>query len=173
MDKEALLALYAANLERLTRALEGIPREDLARLGLVGGWSVKEVCAFLTAWDGEILRRIDYLTGASFKEPHDYHDSAYWTDWGQKQVEIKRVMAVQGILVDLVGTRQRLLSRLADLNDFQFERWLEADPQATQPYYGDYLAKIEAWRAEWEQQRPAQNGLKKLWEISKRWLGRN
>ncbi len=176
MDKDHLLALWVANFERLTQALEGVPQEALAetfdqalvqRLNLSAGvhpWNVKALCAFLTAWDGEILRRIKYLTGSLFYEPADWHDLAYWTDWGVKQIEIKQVMPVQGVLVDMIGTRQRLLSQLADLNDFHFEHWLAADPQASQPYYPDYVTKIESWRREWEARRPLQNSLKKWWQ---------
>jgi hypothetical protein len=182
MDKETLLALWVANFERLTQALEGVPQEDLAEtfdhtlvqaLDLpaeVDPWSVKAICALLTAWDGEILRRLNYQIGALFYEPHDWHDSTYWSAWGFKQLEIKQVRSMQGVLVDMVGTRQRLLGQLAELNDFQFDHWLEADPQAKQAYYIDYVSKIERWRQVWEN-RPPESRLKKLWRNVKRRFG--
>ena len=183
MDKETLLALWVANFERLTQALEGVPQEALTErfdqdlvqaLDLpdeVDHWSIKAICALLTAWDGEILRRLKYQTGELFDEPQDWQDVAYWTAWGFKQLEIKRVMSMQGVLVDMIGTRQRLLSQLADLNDFQFDRWLEADPQATQAYYIDYVTKVEHWRQVRESRRPPENRLRGLWNVVKARFG--
>jgi len=163
MDKERLLAHLTSRWQALTQALEGVPHEEFEHVWEPGQWSVKEICAFLTAWDGEVLRRIDFVTGKHFTPSHDPDDTAYWEAWGKKQVEIKSVMPPQGVLIDMVGTRQRLLSRVAELNDFQLERWITEDPQATQPYYARYLALIQAWRAAWDEANPPPKGLRKVW----------
>lgn len=170
MDKETLLAELTTSWEIFMQALEGVPHEELERPASPGGWSVKEICAFLTAWDGEALRRIEFISGTRPRPPHDPHDHAYWDVWSQKQVEIKSIMSVQGILVDMVGTRQRFLTRVAELSDVHFQRWLAEDPQATQPYYAHYLQQVQSWRVRWEQARPSAKGLKKVWPTLKAWL---
>lgn len=169
MNKETLLARLMANSQALAQALEGVPHDELEKPGAIGQRSIKEVCALLTAWDGEALRRIDYITGRCLEPPHDVDDSAYWNNWAEMQVAIKRTMPVRGVLVDMIGTRQRLLTRLAELSDFHIERWLKQDPQATQPYFTDYLAQIQTWRTTWDKAHPAPGGLKKLWQSVKWW----
>ena len=164
MDKDTLLAQMIENWQALTHALEGVPHEDLEVSGNSGESSVKALCAYLTAWDGEALRRIDIVTGNRFGPLHDPYDENYWETWAKKQVEIKRIMAMQGIMVDMVGTRQRLLSRVAELEDFHFARWLADDPQATQPYYPQCLSQIQAWRAAWDVANPPPTGLKRIWK---------
>lgn len=167
MDKDTLLTQMIENWQALTQAMEGVPLEDFEVSGNSGEPTVKALCAYLTAWDGEALRRIDIVTGNRFALLHDPYDTDYWETWAQKQVEIKRVMAMQGIMVDMVGTRQRLLSRVADLEDFHFARWLADDPQAIQPHYGQYLAKIQAWRAAWDIDNPPPTGLTRIWHAFK------
>lgn len=170
MDKETLLAELTTNWETFMQTLEGVPQGELERPASPGRRNMKEICAFLTAWDGEALRRIDFITGTRPRPPHDPYDRAYWDVWTQKQVEIKSIMSVQGILVDMVGTRQRLLTRVAELSDVHFQRWLAEDPQATQPYYAQYLRQAQTWRAAWEQAYPTVKGLNKVWQSLKTWL---
>lgn len=170
MDKETLLTELTTSWETFRQTLEDVPHEELERPASPDGWSVKEICAFLTAWDGEALRRIDFISGTRPMPRHNPHDRVYWDAWSQKQVEIKSIMSVQGILVDMVGTRQRLLTHVAELSDVHFQRWLAEDPQATQPYYAQYLQQVQTWRARWEQAHPSAKGLKKVWQSLKTWL---
>ena len=164
MDKEALLLLLTGYSEALMPILEGVPHEALELPQAVDTWSVKNVCAYFTTWDGEALRRIDFFSGQRFEPPHNLHDEAYWLAWVEKQLAIKGVMSVQGTLVDMIGTRQRLLTRLSDLSDFHLVRWLVEDPQATQPYFPPLIAKLKQWRATWDEANPPSIGLKKWWQ---------
>jgi len=164
MDKDALLVRLAANTQALANALANVPPQMIEEPGVIGERSIKEVCALLTAWDGEALRRIDITTGKQSTPTQPLNDGQYWAGWAEKQIAIKCVMPVQGILVDLIGTRQRLLSRVAELNQFQIERWFDFDPQATQPHFDQYLAQILAWRAGWDETNPTPTRLKKWWQ---------
>lgn len=171
MDKETLLARFVAHSEAFTQALDGIPHEAFETPGVVNGRSLKEVCALLTAWDGEALRRVDFVTGRRLEPPHNPHDTIYWETWLRRQIEVKCIMSTSGVLVDMIGTRQRLLARLAELSDFQIERWLAQDPQAMQPHFAEYLREVQAWRASWDAAHPPPRGLKKLWQGLRRRLG--
>ncbi len=135
--------------ERLTKALEGVSPEALDAAEMIEGKSIKEICCLLTAWDGERMRRVRVVTGESFQFPHDPYDQDYWSQWEQQQVEVKKVMSPQGVMVDLVGTHQRLVSQITELNDFYFTQWIESDPQAVNTLYAHYIPKIEAWRQIW------------------------
>ncbi len=161
-DKETLLATMASNWKRLAKALDGVPHEVLEDATLAEGRTIKAVCCLLTAWDGESMRRIEFVTGEQFNPPHSPHDTAYWDRWTQNQIETKSIMSMRGVMVDMVGTHQRLLARLDELNDFHFYRWLEEDPQAGAPLYEKYLSQIETWRAAWDIAHPPEKGIRKF-----------
>ena len=164
MDKAALLSKLTADWSRFAALLEGVPQADFD-LGLVERQpTIKEICAFLTAWDGEALRRLDYFRGQRLAAPEDLYNEGYWAQWAEKQVAIKLVMSSQGMMVDMIGTRQRLLSQLSETPDFHVERWLAADPQASQPYFDQYLAQASQWRTRWDELNPPLTGLKKWWQ---------
>lgn len=164
MDKDALLQKLTTDWARLTAVLEGVPHEAFDQVMVTGQNSVKEICAFLTAWDGEALRRLHFFTGQRFEPPHNLYDVEHWQNWEKEQVAIKQVMSPQGVMIDMIGTRQRLLSQIAEAPDFHIERWLEADPQATQPYFENYLAQVAKWRVTWDEANPPATGIKKWWQ---------
>ncbi|MEM7033879.1 MAG: hypothetical protein AAF629_30335 [Chloroflexota bacterium] len=164
MDKETLQIYLANNWSKLMTQLEGVPHDDFETYPPDGDWSVKEICAFLTAWDGEALRRLDFYTGQTFTPPHDLQDADYWQQWGADQVKIKAIMSAQGVLIDMIGTRQRLLSRLEDVPDFYVERWLADDPHALQPYFDAYFNQVKQWREAWNEAHPPARGIKRIWQ---------
>lgn len=165
MNKALLLQKLTTDWADLTTLLEGVPHEAFDQVLVEGQSSVKEICAFLTAWDGEALRRLHFFTGQRFEPISHLDDVDYWQRWGEKQVAIKQIMSPQGVMIDMIGTRQRLLSQIAEAPDFHIERWLEADSQAIQPYFEDYLAQVKSWRAAWDKANPPATGLKKWWQM--------
>jgi hypothetical protein len=167
LDKESLLLKLSSDLEALTGLLTDIPPEALETPQAVGNHSVKQTCALFAAWDGECIRRIDFVTGQRVQPPHDPNDTTYWQAWEQTQIGIKDIMPVRGVIVDMVSVRQRLISKVTDLNDFYFERWLEEDPQASQAHYTEALPQIQAWRSHWDELHPPAKGLRKWWQIIK------
>ncbi|MEM7343814.1 MAG: DinB family protein [Chloroflexota bacterium] len=150
IEKEALLEQLQQQRKALFTLIDDVPEEVLALPNVVDTWSVLDMLAHLTAWDGEALRRLMFVTGESYQSPHDVHDEAYWREWGQKQVELKRVMGARGIKVDMAGTWVRLLARINELERFHYSRWLELNPQLMDSSNLDYIEPLQAWRDEWE-----------------------
>ena len=81
VEKAELLNRLMADRQALLDAIEGVPDGALTMPGAVGAWSVVDVLAHITAWDGETLRRIAFATGQSAPPPHDIDDEDYWLVW--------------------------------------------------------------------------------------------
>jgi hypothetical protein len=163
IKKEDLLARLQADRQTLLKTIEGAPDEALTMPEAIGMWSVLDVLAHITAWDGETLRRIAFATGESPRPPHDVDDEVYWLAWNEQQVEMKRVMGPRGIKVDLASTWTRLLARIESLSPLDYARWLEVDPYFAQERHDlEHAHQLRAWRKRWEQSLP--------WR--QRWQGR-
>jgi len=155
IPKTELLSRMQADRQALISVIEGIPEEVLARPNAVGTWSVLDVLAHITAWDGETLRRIAFATSQSNHLPHDIDDDAYWLAWNDEQVEIKRVLGPRGIKVDMAGTWARLIARIEALSSRDYERWAEIDPHAFDERHDlEHAHQLQVWREVWEQLLP-------------------
>lgn len=163
-QKEELLAQLQADRQLLLDALEGVPDEALAGRAAVGEWSAMDVLAYVTAWDGESLRRIAFAAGESGRRPHDVGDEAYWRAWSQKQVELKRLMGPRGVKVDMASTWTRLLARVEAMSGAELARWAEVDPHFAQRRYDrEYAPALRAWRERWERSLPWWRRLRRKW----------
>ncbi len=167
MDKKTLLHDMQLNWQRLVSAVEGVPHDELEHAILADGRSIKAACGLLTAWDGETMRRIRFAIGERTKPPHNPLDDEYWSAWAARQIEIKSVMPIRGVMIDMIGTRRRLLELIETLDDAQFERWLATDPHAGSPRFAKTASLVEQWRQTWNAVQPSAGkkllgGLKKL-----------
>jgi hypothetical protein len=155
IDKAALVARLKADREALLAAVEGLPDGALSVPGVVGVWSAMDVLAHVTACDGETLRRIDFATGASTYAPHVVDDEVYWSDWNEKQVEIKRVMGPRGVKVDMASTWVRLLARIESLTSVDYARWAEIEPHFFDKRHDlEHARQLHSWRERWERTLP-------------------
>jgi len=158
-DKDVILTAMTKTWQQLAALLDGVPLEEIAAEPLANGQSIKTACSALTAWDGEALRRIDFVTGHRLQPPHNPLDDDYWQAWLARQIAVKTIMAMRGILVDMVGTRQRLLARVAGMDAFHVSRWLDFDPLAVKSPWDAYLPLFAEWRAAWDAAHPPPAGL--------------
>jgi hypothetical protein len=155
IKKEELLARLKADRAALLNTIEGVPDQVLVVPGAAGTWSAMDVLAHITAWDGETLRRIAFATGQGGRPPHDVEDDAYWLAWNEKQVEIKRIMGVRGVKVDMAGTWVRLLARIEELSAREYARWAEVDPYFFRERHDlEHAEQLRAWRKTWERSLP-------------------
>ena len=140
---------------RLTTALEGVPHPVIDSAVTSAGITLKETCCLHAAWDGETIRRLDFVSGVRFEPPHNPTDRDYWRTWSEKQIAIKRIMPPRGVLTDMVGVHQRLLIRLQDFPEYRMAAWLQLDPHLASPFPTPYLDALFAWRETWQPPRPS------------------
>ena len=152
--KEPLLAALKAERHSLLTTLDDVPNEVLTRPGAVDRWSALDVLAYVTAQDGEMLRRIAFATGQTTRRPHDVDDEAYWSAWAEQQVQMKRVMGPRGVKVDMAGTWVRLLARIESLSPRDYARWVEIDPFVRPERDREYVELLQRWRKRWEGSLP-------------------
>lgn len=153
-SKDVFLAQLQAERLALLKTIDGLPTKALNLPDAVGSWSVTQLLAYLTAWDGERLRRAAFAGRESARPPHDVTDLAYWRAWVEGQIKVKQVMATRGIKVDLAGTWIRLLAALEALEPAEFARWLDLDrpgPAGPEP---ELTEQLRVWRGRWERSRP-------------------
>lgn len=153
MGKKELLKQMNRQWKRLSSAVEGVPDEALEAVALPDDRTIKAACCAFTAWDGEMMRRIGVARGE--REPaHDPHDAVYWTAWEDQQISVKSIMPMRGVLVDMVGTRRRLLTLIESLDDETIMRWIGFDPRADGTAFEICLREIEVWREQWNTDHP-------------------
>jgi hypothetical protein len=164
IDQAALLARLQADRQAVFRAIEGVPDQFLIWTGPDSGPPPLDILAYITAWDGETLRRIAYASGQSSHRPYDVSNKSYWEAWSRKQVEMKRLLGPRGIKVDLAGTWARLVTRLESLTPAEYTRWLEFDPRlATERPDLAHAEQLQRWRVAWERSLPWWQRLRRRW----------
>ena len=166
MTKDELLVQIQRDRHALLKTLDGVPDEAFAQPAVGESLSVVELLAEITAWDGEMLRRIAFAKGDSSQPPHDVTDESYWQAWSEQQVALKQIMGPRGIKVDLAGTWVRLLSRIEALSPLDYAHWLEIDPYVQQRRDLERTAQLRQWRIAWEQSLPWWQKLWRRWANS-------
>ncbi len=150
LNKEEFLRQLQQTRQVLLSQLDDVPEADLTAGGVIGEWSLLDVLAYLTAWDGELLRRIAFASGEG-RAPHPVNDDDYWQAWTEKQLKIKRIMGSRGIKTDLAGTWVRLLANLEMLHPTEYDRLLTVLPPNYLAQQETYLKDLQQWRLTWEQ----------------------
>ena len=66
MNKTEFLERVRAARQELNEAISGLSADELTQEGAVGGWSVKDVLAHITAWQGEATLAVERVARGVF-----------------------------------------------------------------------------------------------------------
>jgi hypothetical protein len=133
MEKTELLEALEDGHQELLEMLQDLPDEMMLQPGVCGDWSIKDILAHLTYWEGQVVtllfqaqRGVEKPTTAHFgKETVDELNQRWYLTGKERPLDI--------IWQDWQGVRKQTLRRVTDmsqkdLNDVQRYPWLKGVP---------------------------------------------
>lgn len=133
MEKTELLEALEDGHQELLEMLQDLPEEMMLQPGVCGDWSIKDILAHLTYWEGQVVtllfqaqRGVEKPTTAHFsKETVDELNQRWYLTGKERPLEI--------IWQDWQGVRKQTLRRVTDmsqkdLNDVHRYPWLKGVP---------------------------------------------
>ena len=117
MDKTELLEALEDSRQEMLELLEDLPDETLLKPGVIGEWSIKDILAHLTYWEGQVVTLL-FQIQSGIAKPTTAHFSGEHVDvLNQRWYEAGKDRSLEMIWQDWVGVRKQTIRRVADFND--------------------------------------------------------
>lgn len=154
MKKAEVLEKIRSGRERLEAAIAGMSEAEMARPGVVGDWSVKDLLAHVTAWEAELVTALWYTTLGRQPRLGSIRDV---DAWNAERYEENRGRPLDRVLGDFRGVYDQLLQRVEklsddELNDPQRYKWTRGEPLLayiaanSYDHEKEHAAQIEVYR---------------------------
>ena len=148
MKRDQLAKRLEARWRELHDAFQGLSHHVLLDPGVVGPWSIRDVLAHVTTWEGEALKALPVILDGV---PLPRYSTLYggidaFNAQAHKQ---KEGLTLEQVLKGLEETHQRLLSFMESVPDAAFareNRFLKRLRQDTYAHYREHARQICAWR---------------------------
>ncbi len=133
MDKTELLEALESNRQEMIEMLEDLPDEILLQPGVVGKWSIKDILAHLTYWEGQMVTLLFQAQRGVTKPTTVHFGSESVDELNQRWYESGKDRPLDRVWEDWVGVRKQMIRRVSDfsdkdLNDPQRFPWLGGRP---------------------------------------------
>lgn len=114
---EAITQLRAAR-KNLLESIAGLTEADLTRASAVKKWTIKDVLAYLAAWDEETVRVIQaFSMQADPLYAYSISDRNNFAAWNEEQVAQRRERTFVQVLAEFESARRDLIQVLEGLTD--------------------------------------------------------
>ncbi len=154
MTKMELLEKLRSGRERLEATIAGLDEADMARPGVVGDWSVKDVLAHIAAWEAELVTALWYITLGRRPRLADIRNV---DSWNARRYQENKDRPLDRVLADYHGIYTQLLQRVDKLSDDELNDpgrydWTQGRPLAdviaenSYAHEEEHAAQIEAYR---------------------------
>ena len=133
MKKKQLVQKIEASWYSFEQSYAGLSSEQMLMPGVTGGWSIKDILAHMTQWEGQTVTLL-FQANQSDRKPTTTHFGKETVDEiNQRWYEASRERALDLIWQDWIGVRKQMIRRVADfsdkdLNDAQRYPWLNGTP---------------------------------------------
>jgi len=146
MDKQRLLRRLDRAWAALKESYAGLSEPRLGEPGVTGNWSVKDVLAHVTTWEGEALRHLPLILAGG--RPPRYVRYGGIDAFNAKMTEEKRGLSLSEVLRQLKDTHGHLIDFVrrtpeANYGNTRFRRRLRLD---TYSHYPQHAKAIREWR---------------------------
>jgi hypothetical protein len=147
VDKQRLLRRLDKAWAVLKESYAGLSDPRLTEPGVTGDWSVKDILAHVTTWEGEALKHLPLIIAGG--RPPRYVRYGGIDAFNAKMTEEKRGLSLPEVLRQLDDTHGRLIDfvqRAPDaqcMRDTRFRRRLRLD---TYSHYPEHAEAIREWR---------------------------
>src|SRR5262245_28691921 len=147
--KARLLTKLAAGWAAFQESYAGLSRSRLTERGVTGDWSVKDILAHVTTWEGEALKHLPVIL-AGGRPPRYVVQYGGIDAFNARMTREKRRLALVEVLRQLDRTHGRLVRFVRRIPDVRFAREPRAGRRLRLDTYGHYpehARAIRAWRA--------------------------
>lgn len=147
MDRQRLLRRLDKAWAALRESYVGLSDSQLTEPGVTGDWSVKDILAHVTTWEGEALKHLPLIIAGG--RPPRYVRYGGIDAFNAKTTEEKRGLSLPEVLRQLDDTHGRLIDFVQRTpeaqftRDTRFRRRLRLD---TYSHYPKHAVAIREWR---------------------------
>lgn len=150
MDRQRLLRRLDKAWAALRESYVGLSDSQLTEPGVTGDWSVKDILAHVTTWEGEALKHLPLIIAGG--RPPRYVRYGGIDAFNAKTTEEKRGLSLPEVLRQLDDTHGRLIDFVQRTPEAQFTRDTRFRRRLRLDTYSHYPKHAEAIR-EWREQR--------------------
>jgi hypothetical protein len=147
MSRRRVLARVDAEWTAFKESYAGLPRAQMTVPGVTGNWSVKDVLAHVTTWEGEALKYIPLLRAGG--RPPRYVTFGGLDAFNAKRSAEKRRRSLATVLRQLDDTHRRLRALIERLPEAELARETRVRRRIrleTFGHYPEHAAAIRRWR---------------------------
>jgi hypothetical protein len=153
MNRSQLLGRLGKAWNALKESYAGLSEAEMLEPGVTGTWSIKDIIAHVTSWEGESLKHLPLILAG--EKPPRYSVTYGGIDaFNAQTMEKKRHLSLSAVLQQRDDTHRRLVEFILNVpeehftRETSFRRRLRLD---TYSHYREHRTAIEKWR----EQRPA------------------
>jgi DinB superfamily len=150
VDRQRLLRRLDKAWAALTESYVGLSDSQLTEPGVTGDWSVKDILAHVTTWEGEALKHLPLIIAGG--RPPRYVRYGGIDAFNAKTTEEKRGLSLPEVLRQLDDTHGRLIDFVQRMPEAQFTRDTRFRRRLRLDTYSHYPKHAEAIR-KWPEQR--------------------
>jgi hypothetical protein len=150
VDKERLLRRLDKAWAALKESYAGLSEPRLTEAGVTGDWSVKDILAHVTTWEGEALKHLPLIVAGG--RPARYVRYGGIDGFNAKMAEEKRGLSLSEVLRQLEDTHGHLVDFVRRTPEAQFTPDARFRRRLRLDTYGHYPLHAAAIR-EWREQR--------------------
>lgn len=133
MNKSELLETLEDSHQELVEMLENLPEATLLEGGVNGSWSIKDILAHLTYWEGQLVTLL-FQAKSGAPKPGTVHFGSESVDAINERWHTQgQGRSLEMIWSDFIGVRKQTIRRVSafsdtDLQDPQRYPWLSGKP---------------------------------------------
>jgi hypothetical protein len=117
MDKTELLEALEDGRQELLEMIEDLPDEALLEPGVEGEWSIKDILAHLTYWEGQIVTLL-YQVSRGMPQPSTAHFGEESVDaLNARWQEQNKSRSLEMIWNDFLGVRKQTIRRVLEMSE--------------------------------------------------------
>lgn len=133
MNKNELLEALEDGHNELVEMLDDLPDAVLVEPGVAGSWSIKDILAHLSMWEGQLITLLFHASRGTEKPGTAHFGKESVDELNQRWLAASQERSLEMVWQDWLSVRKQTLRRVAefsekDLNDPHKFTWLKGEP---------------------------------------------